>query len=155
MGLRDKQLMLSDAQAVTTAAATPSSNYLDLLANGDLAIGNELWILGAVNTTVTSGGAANVTIKIEVDDNTSFSSATTLITTAAIAKATLVAGYWFLRARLPVNPTLAKERYLRAVITPDTNDLTAGKFDIWLALGADLQGASGSPPYARASYPQA
>lgn len=148
--LLDKELVFSDAQAVTTATATASTNYLDMLAVGDPGVGEPMWAVGQVDTTVqASGGAANVTFALQVDDNSSFSSATTIYATAAIAKATLVAGYRFMCVRLPPIPAGAKERYLRALITPDTNDLTAGKFNIFLTPNVDLQPAT---PYQRASY---
>lgn len=146
--LRDKQLMLSDAQAVTTATATASTNYIETLnpAPADIGVGEELWVVGIVNTSVTaSGGAANVGFKIQTDDNSAFGSPTDLIAVAAIAKATLVAGYVFLKAKLPPGC----ERYIRALITPDTNDLTTGKFDIFLTRNVDLVP---STPFPRASY---
>lgn len=149
--LRDAQWVLSDAQAVTTATATASTNVYDTLgpAPADLGKGEELWLVASVNTTVeASGGAANVTFAVQTDDNESFSSATTLFTTAAIAKATLVAGYRIFAIRLPVNC----ERYIRALITPDTNNLTAGKFDIYLTRNVDLVPAT---PHPRATYPLA
>lgn len=148
--LRDAQLLLSDAQAVTTATATASTNSIDTLnpAPADAGIGEEMWVVGVVNTTVTSGGAANVGFKIQTDDNSAFGSPTDLLTVAAIAKATLVAGYVFLKARLPAGC----ERYIRALITPDTNDLTAGKFDIFLTRNVDLLP---STPIPRANYPVA
>lgn len=149
----DKELMLSDAQAVTTATATPSTSYIDLLADGNLGVGEELFVHGRVHTTVeASGGAANVTFALQVDADVNFGSATTILTTAAIAKATLTAGYVFWRQPLPPNPLGEKARYLRALITPDTNDLTAGKFDIGITRNVDLLPAT---PYPRASYPQA
>lgn len=150
--LRDKELMFSDQQVVTTAAATPSTNYLDMGVARDPGVGEELWAVGLVREAVTaSGGAANVTFALQVDDNTSFSTPTTIYTTGAIAKATLALGYRFMCVRLPPIPAGAKERYLRGLITPDTNDLTTGKFDIFLTRNVDLLPAT---PYPRASYPQ-
>lgn len=146
--LRDAQWVLSDAQAVTTAAATASTNVYDTRgpAPADLGIGEELWLVASVNTTVTaSGGAANVTVAIQTDDNESFNSATTLFSSGAIAKATLVAGYRIFARKVPPGC----ERYIRALITPDTNDLTTGKFDIYLTRNVDLLPAT---PHPRASY---
>lgn len=148
--LLDKELVFSDSQVVTTAAATGSTNYLDLLAAGDIGVGEPLWAVGLVSEAVTaSGGAANVTFALQVDDNTSFSTATTIFTTAAIAKATLVLGYRFMAVRVPPIPAGAKERYMRALITPDTNDLTTGKFTIFLTPNIDLLPAT---VYPRATY---
>jgi hypothetical protein len=130
MGMRDNLLIFSDAQAVTTAAATASTNVIDMAAARDVGIGEVIHFVVSVNTAVTSSGAANVTFALQTDDNVSFSSATTLYTSAAIAKATLVAGYLVYHGRLPSGC----ERYLRVLITPDTNDLLTGKFDAYLAL---------------------
>lgn len=150
--LLDKELMFSSAQVVTTAAATASTNYLDMTTAGDPGVGEEMWAVGLVREAVTaSGGAANVTFAIQVDDNDSFSTPTTIFTTGAIAKATLVLGYRFMCVRLPPIPAGAKERYMRALITPDTNDLTTGKFDIFLTRNVDLLPAT---PYPRSPYAQ-
>lgn len=134
MGMRDNALVFSDAQAVTTATATASTNVLDMAAARDVSKGQPLYLNIVVNTTVAaSGGAANVTFALITDDNVSFSSGTTLWTSAAIAKATLVAGYRVIRMSLPENC----ERYLKVQYTPDTNDLTSGKFDAWLSIDVD------------------
>ena len=145
--LRDAQWVLSDAQAVTTAAATASTNVYDTLgpAPADLGRGEELWVVASVNTAVTSDGSATVTFALQTDDNESFSSATTLFTTSAIAKATLVAGYRAFAIKLPVGC----ERYIRGLITVATADLTAGKFDIYLTRNVDLLP---STPHPRATY---
>jgi hypothetical protein len=145
--LRDAQWSLAEAQVVTTAAATATTNYYDTLspAPADLGIGSVLWIVCRVNTTVTSSAASNGTFALQTDDNTSFSTPTTLFTTAAIAKATLVAGYYPFRIRLPIGC----ERYIRGLITPDTNDWTAGKIDMFLTLNIDAYPAT---PLPRATY---
>lgn len=145
--LRDAQWMLSDQQAVTTAAATASTNIYDTRgpAPADLAIGEELYLVCIVRETVTSAGAATVTFGIQTDDNSGFSSATTLYTTAAIGKATLVAGYRVFAIKVPYGC----ERYIRGLITVGTADLTAGKFDIFLTTQPDLLPAT---PHPRADY---
>jgi hypothetical protein len=145
--LRDAQWVLSDAQAVTTAAATASTNVYDTLgpAPSNLGIGEELWVVCSINTTVTSDGSATVAFALQTDDNESFSSATTIHSVSAIAKATLVAGYRVFAIRLPTNC----ERYIRALITVATADLTAGKFDIYLTRNVDLLP---STPHPRATY---
>jgi hypothetical protein len=145
--LRDAQLMLSDAQAVTTAAATASTNYLDtqIVAPGDLASGETLYVVARCSTTATSGGSATVLISLQTDDNTSFSSATTIYLGTAIAVASVVAGYTFWKIRLP----FGCERYIRGLITVGVADLTAGKFDIFLTRNVDTLP---STPLPRASY---
>ena len=121
----------SDAQAVTATAA--STNIVDLNAAGKIE-GKPYYLHIKVNTSATASGDATVTFSFETDDNTGFSSATTLWTSAAIGKATLVAGYEVIR--LPING-LALERYLRVYYTVDTGPLTAGKFDAFLSADGD------------------
>jgi hypothetical protein len=134
MTIRDNFLIFSDAQAVTTATATPSTNVIDLHADKDFGKGEPLEFVISVNTLVAaSGGAANVTFALQTDNDEAFGSATTLWTSAAIAKGTLVAGYVVIKTKLFRNT----ERYLRVVYTPDTNDLTAGKFDAWICKDVD------------------
>lgn len=144
--LRDAQLAFSDAQAVTTAAANASTNIVDYLgpAPSDMGVGEEMWLVISVNTAVTSAGAANVVFTVQTDDNSSFSSAATLYTSASLAKATLVAGYRVAAIRVPT----ACERYIRVVYTPDAT-LTAGKFDAYLTRNVDLLPAT---PHPRATY---
>ena len=121
----------SDAQAVTATAA--STNIVDLNAAGKIE-GKPYYLHIKVNTSATASGDATVTFSFETDDNTGFSSATTLWTSAAIGKATLVAGYEVIR--LPING-LDLERYTRVYYTVATGPLTAGKFDAFLSADGD------------------
>lgn len=121
----DKQTRLADEQAVTAAAAT--TNYYDASAARDLGIHDgPLQVVITCTETVTSGGASTVQFQLQCDDNTSFSSAKTVVQTDAIAKATLVAGYQLF---LPV-PIGLDERYLQVYFNVATADLTAGKFTV-------------------------
>jgi hypothetical protein len=125
----------SDAQAETTVAAHASTNVIDLGAAGDAEV-RRLRLHILTQTAVTSDGAATVQFKLETDDNASFSSATTLWDSGAIGKATLVQGYRPTgQAGLPLPSGC--ERYLRVTYTIATAALTAGKFDAYLADGAD------------------
>ena len=121
----------SDAQAVTATAA--STNTVDLLAAGKIEA-KPYYLHIKVPTTVTADGAATVTFALQTDDNTSFSSATALWTSAAIGKASLAAGTEVIR--LPLNG-LALERYLPVYYTVATGPLTAGKFDAYLSADGD------------------
>lgn len=121
----------SDAQAVTASAA--STNVVDLKAAGALE-GNPYYAHIKVNTTATADGAATVTFAVQTDNDEAFGSPTTLWTSSAIGKATLVAGYEVIR--LPING-LSLERYLRVYYTVATGPLTAGKFDAFLSADAD------------------
>ena len=116
----DKQQLFSDEQAITATAN--STNVIDLGA-ADMDAGTPLHILAQVTEAFTAAGAATLTVTLETDDNDSFSSATTLLSTAAIGKATLVAGYQLPISFLPENV----ERYVRLVYTVATGPMTAGK----------------------------
>jgi len=127
----DKELIFSDAQAETTVAPHASKNIVDLTTAGDAL--DSLWLVVAVQTTVTSEGNATVTFALQTDSDSAFGSAETLLATAAIAKASLTAGTQVIRARIP----MGCKRYLRVLYTIGTAVLTAGKFDAYLVSGID------------------
>jgi hypothetical protein len=120
----------SDAQAITVDAA--SEKYLDTLALGD-ALAKPLWLVVQVHTTFDSAGEAG-TLAISLRTaaaaaDGALTTPTTLFTTAAIAEASLVAGYQILKILLP--PGLL--RYID--LNYDVNDddpFTAGKLDAFL-----------------------
>lgn len=139
MALIDKQLVLSDAQAPTTGT-TVSTNTIDLGAAGtvpflggsplnDPGRGVGVGVVVQVVTTVTSAGSSTVQVQLVESDNADLSSGTVLCESAAIAKATLVAGYRF---RLPALPKGISKRYLGVQYVVATADLTAGAFDAYL-----------------------
>jgi len=127
----DKELMMSQAQAVTATAA--STNVIDLGARLGLdpGLSDDLWLQIRVDTAATASGSATVTFALQTDDDEAFGSATTLWTSTAIGKATLAAGYNVVRMRLP----LGVERYVRVYYTVATGPLTAGKFDAFINSG--------------------
>lgn len=130
----DNQGLLSDKQAITSTAA--STNYIDLgpidsSTTREMGYGVPLDLLVLVNTAFTATGAATLTITLEVDDNTSFSSATTVWSSGAIAKASLVSGY---QIPLQYVPKGVNERYMRFNYTVATGPMTAGT--ITAALGS-------------------
>lgn len=123
----------SDAQAPDTVATHASTNVIDMGAAGKIeAVPYYLHI--KVNTAVTSEGSATVAFLFQTDSVVGFGSAVTLWTSAAIAKATLVAGYEVIR--LPING-LNLNRYVRVAYTVGTAALTAGAFDAFLSADAD------------------
>lgn len=141
MALLDSLNEFSDAQAVTASAI---SNVIDLLPAAiggnvltDIGANDGLYLTILVQTTATSAGAATVTFSLESDSTADLAtSATVHWTSAAIPKATLVAGYKVITIQLPYG---AYERYLGVRYTVATADLTAGKFDAFLHIGADNQ----------------
>ena len=139
MAIIDLQTKFSDAQAVTATAI--STNVLDLrnyatgvttpvLADEGL-VGQNMWLTIVVGTAVTAAGAATVTFTLESDSDTGLStSVTTHYSSAAIGKATLVAGYVAVRVQLPSGDY---ERYLGVRYTVATGPLTAGTFTAFLS----------------------
>lgn len=127
--LLDASLVLSDNQSITVTA--PSSNYIDQLAKGDANVAS--WLVIRVATAFTAAGSATLTADLECDDNTSFSSTRILWSSGAVAKATLIAGYWVAKVRIP----LRRERYLRVNFTVATGPMTAGAVDVFFVSDAD------------------
>tara|TARA_R110000787_G_scaffold19874_10_gene59164 strand:+ start:4794 stop:5183 length:390 start_codon:yes stop_codon:yes gene_type:complete len=126
MPYTDNDHVLSDEQAVTATAV--STNVVDLGADGN-SDGRQMRLIVDCTEAATAAGAATVTFSFETDDNTAFSSATTLASTAAIGKAALTAASRVWELTLPKTV----ERYVRVNYTVATGPLTAGKFKAYLA----------------------
>jgi hypothetical protein len=110
----------------TAATEAEGANVYDTQGTNtlkDLGSGEDMYLMILVTTSITSGGAANVTFKLGSDATTTIAGGTVHWTSGAIAKATLVAG-WNKIVCLPREKTY--ERYLGITITPDTSNLTAG-----------------------------
>lgn len=127
----DQQTLFSDEQAVTATAA--STNSIDLGATGTpyggVALVRDVGKSGSVpisvTVTATFATLTSLTISVETDDNSSFSSAATVFTTTAIPVATLVAGYSV--PMLIEFPEGTKERYVRLKYTVTGSNATTGK----------------------------
>lgn len=139
----DAQNNFSDGQAISGTSATPSTNSIDLGAVRQMGVGEPLYVL--VNVPVAAGGTTpTLTMKIQTDDNSSFSSATDLLTTQAYAAAALVAGAQFV---LPL-PVSGMERYIRMsytmggtspTITVDAHVVTAAQLASLYPSGYSIQ----------------
>ena len=82
----DYNLQFSDAQSVTADAA--STNIIDLGSDRDIGPGEEMKI--ALNFDVAMGGSSpTLAVLVQTDDNASFSSATTVLTSRSIASAAI------------------------------------------------------------------
>lgn len=130
----DKELMFSDAQAVTSTAA--STNIIDLGVDrdlGDMAGKNLTLVVKTGADAFASTGSSTLTIALQTDSTSAFSSATALWTSASIAKASLTADT--VVAKIPVPRTT--ERYLRLNYTVGTADFTAGALTSALVLDAE------------------
>ena len=126
----DKQTQFSAAQAVTASAA--STNVIDLKAAGipygdDAALSRDQGMHSIplrIQVVEAFATLTSLKVAVQVDDNSSFSSATTVLETEAIAAASLTAGYVFNIDRFPLK---TNERYVRLYYTVAGSDATAGK----------------------------
>lgn len=118
----DNLLLFSDAQAVTAAAASTSS--IDLSQIRDIGLGENLYIGVNVDVAMTDASSdSTVTVTLETDDNSSFSSvtSTTLFTIPAVS----AVGYI---AYARIQPGAMNERYAQLRFTPNNGNLTTGSF---------------------------
>ena len=123
----DKNLQVSDAQAVTNTAA--STDVIDFgQTNPNVGMDDRSSMVITVDTAATAAGAATVTFAVQDSaDNSSFAD---VAVTTAIDKATLVAGYQHV---IPM-PTKLR-RYCRVNYTVATGPLTAGAFSAQVVTG--------------------
>ena len=125
--IHDAHNLFSDAQAVTSNAA--STNLIDLGSARDIGVGENLYVVVTVDTTLADTGSnSTVTVDVQSDDNSSFSSNTTA-QTCFIIPAVTVAGSVFV-AKLA--PFTTAERYIRLFYTMTNGDLSAGAFTAFL-----------------------
>lgn len=138
----DKKTEFSDGQAVTvTAIGTVVADLGASPTLQDIANGEQLYAVIQVDEAVTAAGAATVQFSVESDSAAALNaSATVHAQSAAIGKATLVAGY---KLVLALPPGRTYERYLGVRYTVGTGPLTAGKFSAFLT----------TKPQAWVSYP--
>lgn len=128
MPLIDDFLKLADGQAPTSTGDTNTTNAIPIGHVKDYGPGEELVMRFLVMTTVTSGGAATVQFVAASDSAAAASSPTDINQSAAIPKASLVAGaYW----DVPI-PEGTKEAFLLGIFRIATAALTAGAFDVWV-----------------------
>jgi len=142
--LLDEQALFSNDQAITASAA--STNYMNLGATAtppgapaalvrDLGGANNIEIL--VQVTEDFATLTSLTITVEVDDNSSFSSAKTVASSGAIAAADLVVGK---KIPITVLPEGTDEQYLRMYYTVTGSNATAGKVVAGLTTGLQTNG---------------
>ncbi len=126
----DKQNLLSDDQAITASAA--SENIIDLGVARDIGKGTPIPF--EVQVTEDFATLTSLTVALQVDDNASFSSAKTVISSAAIAAADLVAGYKFNIGEYV--PRGTDERYARLYYTVAGSNATAGAITAGVSMGS-------------------
>ena len=131
----DSTLEFCDAEALNTGAAGTYliGNVVDLTAARDVGNGEPIYLVISVDTTATSGGAATVQFILASDAQAAVAtdgSATEHWASAAIAVATLVAGYQLVIALPPEGP--AYEEFLGILQVTGTAAITAGKVNAYL-----------------------
>jgi len=127
MAMIDALNKFSDAQAITATAA--STNYMDLLAARDIAIGRPLYVVVKCVTAMTDASSnSTVAVTVETDDNTGFSSATTAQTIGTFS-AVSAAGTKFV---VPLAQFTTAERYMQLKYTVANGDLSTGSFTAYL-----------------------
>lgn len=132
----DKENLFSEDQAVTTTAA--STNVIDLGAD-DSAVqtNNEKGMIEIlVQVTTAFAGGTSLQVTLQTDTDVAFGSAASLQATAAIATASLTAGYQFAIIRLPRS---AVERYIRLYYTV-VGTMSAGAVFAGLVLDVQTNG---------------
>ena len=124
--------IFSDSQAVT---ATAISNVIDLGEGNttrDIGAGEPVYLVIVTEVTTASAGSTTVDFTLESDSTANLAtSATTHMTVAAVAKASLVAGYRVVAQALPAGNY---ERYLGVRYTVNTANFSAGAFSAFLTL---------------------
>lgn len=135
----DRSLLMSNAQAITATAA--STDFIDLGATGtvfgnsqalirDIGRGKEIPL--RVQVVQTFNNLTSLAVAVQVDDNTSFSSPRTVVTSQAIPLASLVAGFTFEELAFEVG---TNERYLRLNYTVVGTAPTAGQVTGGVTMG--------------------
>ena len=135
--IMDELLEFADATALSTAGTGLAAvgDVIDLGATPqDLGNGRQMYLVIQVDTAVTSAGSATVSFQL-VSDGTSTLAAngteTLHYASAAIGKADLVAGYEIVVA-VPLEGSIAYERYLGIFHLPGTATLTAGAVNAYI-----------------------
>lgn len=133
----DERGEFCDATALNTGAAASYliGDVIDLESIGvDLGSSADIWVVITVQTTATSGGSATGQFHLASDAQAAIAvdgTATYHFSTAAIAVATLVAGYTIAAFKMPAG---TYERYLGILQTTAVAAFTAGKVDAFLTM---------------------
>lgn len=122
--------------AITVTRA--STNVLDMYANRDVAVGDELELHIMPLVTFTAAGAATLDIAYQTSaDNATF---VTLLQSPQYPVANLIAGVGLFRVKIPISQLLdtgAPNRYHRINYTVSTGPMTAGTMLAYMTGGSD------------------
>lgn len=131
----DERNEFADATALSTAGTGRAlvGDVVDLgTPSRNIGVGEDLYLVIQVDDAILSAGSATVSFELASDAQAAIAtdgSATVHFATAAIPKATLVAGYQVCAIKLPVG---TYERYLGILQNVGTAALTAGKINAFL-----------------------
>lgn len=129
----DKQLVLSDAQAITSTAN--STNVIDLATIADISRGEPLRFRVQVDTAFTDTSSdATLTIALVCSADTSLGTPTTLYTTGAVAFASMSAAGTILVDVVIPRTSL---RYLGVIYTVASGPFTAGNLTAAVLLNTE------------------
>lgn len=128
----DSELLFSQAQAVTAAAA--STNVINLgVASNHLGLGETLYVVVQCDVAMTDGSSdSTLAVALYSDGDETVTSSDTLIMTVGTFAALSAIGTTLI-ARLPAVPANAFEQYIGLVYTPANGNLTTGSFTAFLA----------------------
>lgn len=136
MAILDERTEFADATALSTAGTGRAlvGDVIDSSVARNVANGRPLYLVIQVTTAVTSAGAATVSFEFVSDAQAAIAvdgTASMHFASAAIPKATLVAGYKAVVIALPLEG-VAYERYLGVIANVGTAALTAGAINAFL-----------------------
>lgn len=130
----DAQLLFSDEQAVTAAAA--STNTVDLGSVRDIGTGENLYVVCVVDTTMDDASDdSTITVALQGDSTTSFTPDATmdLFTFPALSAAGTVKV-----ARLAPDAAPLQYQYIRLNYTPANGNLSAGAFTAFITTDINM-----------------
>jgi hypothetical protein len=126
--LMDADLLFSDAQAITAQAASTNAIDLGALFAGNsgrpLGLGEPLYLAVTVDVAMTDASSdSTLTVELQTDDNSGFSTPTTVALGTIPALTAAGARFFF---NLPED--MPYERFIRLRYTPNNGNLTTGSF---------------------------
>jgi hypothetical protein len=120
--LLDNQAIFSNAQAITASAGSTDS----IKFGGEVAFGTPIPTIFQVVEDFEGGTSVALSIQTTTVDDTDYSEAVTLVSTAAIAVASLVKGYTFPIREIPKGNLGMMRAYYTVVGTPTAGKITGG-----------------------------
>lgn len=124
----DAYTRFSNAQAITSNAG--STNVVDLNAVRDIAVGQPLYVVCQVTTAFTdSSSNSTVTVTVEDDNNSGFSSAATALQTIGVFAALSAVGTQLI---VPLQLGVITQRFIRLKYTLANGNLSAGAVSAFL-----------------------